>query len=238
MRENCNTVLTTRRVRLVPYMPAHVDTYHGWMQDEEILRLTGSEPLTLEEERRNQQSWKEDPNKVTFIVCAAASSVDGASSTDDVTAGMCGDVNAFLWEEDVSDDGKTTDAADGGEPSGERLARLCAELEVMIADARWRRQGLARESLLLLIHWLLEHAPRAIAVLVVKIGEDNEPSRRLFESLGFAVHKHLTVFAEVELRMDVDVARVAAARHWEEAGARELRIEGPQGPVAAAPAES
>ena len=31
------------RVVLVPYEAAHVPTYHGWMADEELLELTGSE---------------------------------------------------------------------------------------------------------------------------------------------------------------------------------------------------
>jgi len=38
------------------------------MQDPEILFLTGSEPLTLEEEKENQASWLLDPSKFTFII--------------------------------------------------------------------------------------------------------------------------------------------------------------------------
>ena len=220
MRENEDTVIVGQRVRLVPYLPAHVDTYHAWMQDEELLRLTGSEPLTLDEERKNQQSWHDDPGKVTFIVCVL--SAEGSSLGEDVTLGMCGDVNAFLWEEDVDDqpDAHELHTPDGAGSSGKR--RLCAELEVMIADADQRRRGLAREALLLLLHWLLQRVPH-IAALVVKITDDNLPSRRLFEALGFTVHKHLAVFEQTELRMDVDAAKAAAAQHWDAIGAVELR---------------
>ena len=36
--------------------------------------------------------------------------------------------------------------------------------------------------------------------LVVRIGDKNEPSIRLFEKLGFTVTKRVAVFEEVELR--------------------------------------
>ena len=133
MRDNATTILHGSRVRLVPYLPAHIATYHSWMQDEELLALTCSEPLTLEEETANQRSWCEDPRKVTFIVC------DASNSNGNVTSGMCGDVNAFLYDADTDDD------AEAATPP----QRLSAELEVMIADASKRRCGLAREALLL-----------------------------------------------------------------------------------------
>jgi hypothetical protein len=37
-------------------------------QSEELQHLTGSEPLTLEEEYRMQQTWKDSTDKCTFIV--------------------------------------------------------------------------------------------------------------------------------------------------------------------------
>jgi RimJ/RimL family protein N-acetyltransferase len=212
MRDNQATMLVGRRVRLVPYRPEHIATYHAWMQDEELLRLTCSEPLSLEEETANQRSWCEDPSKVTFIICALGT----AGSDDALTTGMCGDVNAFLSP--AEDDEAGGDAASS--------AGLSAELEVMIADKEQRRRGLARESLQLFVHWLLNHVP--VTSLVVKITDDNVPSIRLFEALGFAVHRHLAVFEQTELRADVATARAACAQHFADAGARELRLdEGP-----------
>ena len=38
------------------------------MQGEELQHLTGSEPLTMEEEGRMQEEWRRDPKKCTFIV--------------------------------------------------------------------------------------------------------------------------------------------------------------------------
>jgi hypothetical protein len=37
------------------------------MQNEELLELTASERLTLEEEAQNQVSWREDPNSESVI---------------------------------------------------------------------------------------------------------------------------------------------------------------------------
>ena len=49
MRVNESTVLLGPRVRLVPYRRAHVLRYNQWMQDPELLELTCSEHLTLEQ---------------------------------------------------------------------------------------------------------------------------------------------------------------------------------------------
>lgn len=51
----------------------------------ELLYLTGSEPLTLEEEFTNHRSWLEDPTKYTFIVFSK-------------NGRMIGDVNLFFSE--------------------------------------------------------------------------------------------------------------------------------------------
>lgn len=56
-------------IALVPYMGAHVATYHGWMQRSELLSLTASERLaTVEEERASMEAWRADESKLTFII--------------------------------------------------------------------------------------------------------------------------------------------------------------------------
>lgn len=57
-----------RNLVLLPYTRELVPTYHGWMQDPKMLELTESEPLTLEQEYINQESWKHDPTKYCFII--------------------------------------------------------------------------------------------------------------------------------------------------------------------------
>ena len=167
-----DTVLVGKRVRLVPYLPEHVPRYSQWMADPEMLRLTGSEPLTVAEEYENQKSWRGDPDKATFIICAR----DDSETTDEelqMTRGMCGDVNAFLSPIDDDDD-DDDDHGDHGVASRDisAAASISAEIEIMIADASRRRGGLAREALLLFFQFLVEHVPQ-LGRLVVKITDDN-----------------------------------------------------------------
>jgi len=107
---------------LVPYRPEHLPTYHEWMQDPYLLEMTGSEPLSMEEEIAMQQSWRDDDAKCTFIVlekgaCVGLSGDDCSGYCSDGSDGTCtirlsqdfveqnlkamiGDVNLFLSEED------------------------------------------------------------------------------------------------------------------------------------------
>ena len=65
---NWETTIQGSKVVLVPYRREHVPKYHEWMKSEELQELTGSEPLSLEEEFRMQETWRRDPDKCTFIV--------------------------------------------------------------------------------------------------------------------------------------------------------------------------
>ena len=94
MRLNEDTVLVGRRCVLVPYKEKYVKRYHAWMQDEELLALTASERLTLDEEFENQRSWRDDATKLTFIVLDRAQCFQGDDRFP--VGAMVGDVNAFL----------------------------------------------------------------------------------------------------------------------------------------------
>ncbi|KAE8709288.1 Polygalacturonase [Hibiscus syriacus] len=49
-----------QKVIMVPYMEAHVPKYHLWMQDPALLRATGSEPLSLQQEAYKRETLKKD----------------------------------------------------------------------------------------------------------------------------------------------------------------------------------
>ncbi|CAK5265113.1 unnamed protein product [Mycena citricolor] len=221
MKVNANTVLVGSKVVLLPYLTEHVPKYHTWMQDEELRELTASEPLSLEEEYEMQRKWREEEDKLTFIVLAKTHDAAGSSTLslgDPIISQlpMIGDVNIFLH----------------GSPSltnEEAGEDFYAEAEVMIAERDYRRRGYALEALQLLLGYatasrggsgsFICHDPASTrsdleasssplpispASLLVRISESNTPSIRLFEKLGFRVTKRVAVFEEVEMRWRQD----------------------------------
>ena len=68
MKINQNTKLIAEDFTLVPYLPKHVEKYHNWMKSQELQELTASEPLSIEKEYEMQKSWREDDDKLTFII--------------------------------------------------------------------------------------------------------------------------------------------------------------------------
>ncbi|KAF7313073.1 Acyl-CoA N-acyltransferase [Mycena kentingensis (nom. inval.)] len=206
MRVNADTVIVGSKVVLVPYLPEHVPRYHEWMHDAELRELTASEPLSLEEEYEMQRKWREDADKLTFIVLArqADDLLDVKLAPQDPriqALRMIGDVNIFLHGESQDDE------------------EFYAEAEAMIAEREFRRKGCAREALQLLLGYATQssvgsflcHAslsatdgpsplPISPASLLVRISDSNVPSIKLFESLGFKITKRVEVFEEVEMR--------------------------------------
>ena len=65
MLQNWTIKICGSNVILVPYTEKHVTKYHGWMKDPELQHLTGSEPLSLEEEYQMQKTWRDSTDKVT-----------------------------------------------------------------------------------------------------------------------------------------------------------------------------
>ncbi|KAH7345138.1 GNAT domain-containing protein [Rhizoctonia solani] len=190
MRLNEFTAIIGQKVVLVPYRSEHVELYHKWMQDPELLELTASEPLSFEEEMNMQRKWRDDADKLTFIILARTnldSTVTDSDSIRDLS--MIGDVNLFL---------KNIEADDGD--------RKEAEVEIMIAERGYRRKGLAFEALQMFLSYTTRQDQDVPGLgldpyqLVVRIGGSNAPSQELFKRLGFAVSKEVAIFNEVEMR--------------------------------------
>ena len=174
MRLNEDTVLVGRRCVLVPYKEKYVTRYHAWMQDDDLLALTASERLTLDEEVENQKSWRDDAKKLTFIVLDRAQCFKNGDDRFPVSA-MVGDVNAFLTVPD--------------EP-------LAAEVDVMVPERR--RRGFGGEAVRLLLRYGREAL--SLSTFVAKIASKNAASLKLFAALGFERTNYVEAFDEVELR--------------------------------------
>ncbi|KAI5918915.1 acetyltransferase domain-containing protein [Camillea tinctor] len=248
MRLNEHIAISTPKVLLVPYDAHHVPRYHEWMQDPAIQEATASEPLTLEEEFENQQSWRTSHDKLTFIVCkpldaAIASSPSSTATTEggeedrvyatapetDAPARMVGDVNLFLtpWEDADDDEGPFV------EKTGKD--RLCnAEVDIMIADAAHRGQGMGRAAVAALLEFVRRNLDMVMEEyeqgegkggkvrlknLVAKIKADNTGSIALFRGLGFRQSAEANYFGEIEMRFEgfgdgMGVCEVQGYREW------------------------
>ncbi|GAB0493465.1 hypothetical protein MMPV_004747 [Pyropia vietnamensis] len=170
MRCNADTVLVTPQLRLVPYRPEHVPTYHGWMQDAELLRLTASERLDAAEEAANQASWTADDTKGTFII---------------LEGGREGELRAGGA------------AYGGGCSSGQPPPFLTAEIEVMVAELSARRRGFATAAVQAAMAYAASVV--GVRVFVAKVLANNVASLVLFRRLGFGNERVVAAFDEVHL---------------------------------------
>ncbi len=173
MKINWNTCLVGSKVMLVPYRREHVAKYHEWMKSEELQELTGSEPLTLEQEYEMQQTWRDSEDKCTFIV------LNRELYGGDEVAAMVGDTNLFLSNDDEA---------------SERVA----ETEIMIAEESARGKRLGWEATCLMLRYGVEKL--RVDVFEAKIKIKNDRSIRMFEKLGFREVGRSEAFQEVTLR--------------------------------------
>jgi len=196
------------RCVLVPYRRVHVEKYHGWMEDERLRELTGSERLSLEEEYAMCETWAADDDKLTFIVLDRAlltrpdawpvagvfshggDSPHGSGDDEEEVAAMCGDTNLYFSPvETVDEDGRVV-AVSG------RHAQ--AECEIMVAETGSRKMGIGREAMGL----CMEYAQTALGTsrFFAKVRYDNPASRHLFVShLNFSSVRRMDVFEQEEL---------------------------------------
>ncbi|RBR09032.1 uncharacterized protein FIESC28_10040 [Fusarium coffeatum] len=200
MKINQNTVaISTSKALLVPYEAHHVQQYHAWMQDPDIQEATASEPMTLDEEYENQQSWRTSSDKLTFIVCAPTQEAPIKAGTADADALMRGDINFFLYPYESDDEDESADAG-----------WVTGEVDVMIASPSHRGQGLGRAAVCALLVYIRKHIDGILAEygakelkgLMVKIKEGNKGSRALFEKLGFVQKGEVNYFGEIMMTIE------------------------------------
>lgn len=217
----------TKKVLLVPYSKHHVPKYHEWMKDPEIQAATASEPLTVEEEYDMQQSWRQDADKLTFIIGIPDTPLENAQFIKGHAGyAMIGDVNLFI-------------TADFDEAAGKDA--LVGELELMVAEKSQQGRGLGRAALVAFLQFIVENERKILDeyragkqgvvkqrfdCLRVKIGKDNERSIKLFDGMGFTQVGAVSYFGEIELRRTLDLASVAELRgRYGLEEAREIRYE-------------
>ncbi|KAH8284134.1 hypothetical protein KR054_010845 [Drosophila jambulina] len=181
MRLNEKTKVLGRRVILVPYEARHVPKYHDWMSSETLRQLTASEELTLEEEYEMQRSWREDSDKLTFIILDAGIY---AQNQDEIAA-MVGDTNLFLHSDSEDED------------------QQVAEAEIMIAEPAARGKGYGREAMLLMLKYAQSQDQLKLAKFQAKIDMDNSASLHLFESFRFVETCRVEVFHEITLERPI-----------------------------------
>jgi RimJ/RimL family protein N-acetyltransferase len=154
---------------LVPYEASFVPEYNLCLKNPQLQELTGSEPLSLEEEYEMQRAWQDDESKLCLLILT-----EGGS--------FVGDVNAFFrLEED--ENGKVCHVA---------------EVSVMVAREEERKKGHASRSLKLLFDLLnkMENRPTK---LEARIKTHNEASIALFDKLEFKQESVSEAFGETTM---------------------------------------
>lgn len=178
MKLNWNTKVMGEKVILVPYGPQHVPKYHEWMKSDELQYLTGSEPLTLEEEFEMQETWKNSEDKCTFIILHKETFEKNNHEID----AMVGDTNIFIRVED----------------NGDKIG----EAEIMVADQQFRGQKLGWQAMICMFLYAVNHLN--LDSFEVKIKFDNAKSIKMFEKLHFKESSRSEVFEEITLELKVN----------------------------------
>lgn len=175
-------------VILVPYNSHHVPKYNQWMKDPNLQYLTGSEPLTLDQEFEMLESWNNDPGKCTFIILDRQrfeSSCIENSQQKEVDS-MVGDVNIYLLPDN----------------DGDSEGKLCAEIEIMIAEAWARGKGLGKEAAQIMMKFGYEMLN--IEIFQAKIKLTNIPSQKLFtNAFSFEEISRSSIFNEITFQSNL-----------------------------------
>ena len=80
-----------------------------------------------------------------------------------------------------------------------------AELNIMIAEEKSRRKGLAFETLQLMIKWVNDNLE--IVTFIAKIQYDNQSSIKLFKKLGFIQTEYTEAFKEYTYSLTLNLKK-------------------------------
>ncbi|KXH35535.1 N-acetyltransferase [Colletotrichum simmondsii] len=188
--------------------------------EQDIQEATASEPLTLEEEYENQQSWRTSHDKLTFIICQPLDSLSTTVTTETVQAGeidaserMIGDINFFIYPYDDDED-------EEGQASAANEGLYVGEVDVMVASKEHRGRGIGHAAVTTLLTYVHRNKAQILEEyvqgeeggketttkkaaqlkgLMVKIKEGNAASIALFRRLGFVQKGEVNYFGEIQM---------------------------------------
>lgn len=151
---------------LTQFQESMIGKYHEWMQDSFLLESTCTEPLSLDEVHNLSETWKKDPLTYVYIICDREIYEEERQENS-----MIGDVDLFIKEEGQG------------------------EINIMIADERFRGKGIASEVIAFVK--VLAKEKLGLRKLVAKVKESNADSRKLFEKQGFVEFNRVADFEEI-----------------------------------------
>lgn len=208
--------IATTRLLLVPFQRHHCAKYFSWLQNEETLRDTGTTEgvACMTEVEDIQKTWEEKKDRMLYLLVDRKKyeSIRNMEKIKDKKNAdlecLIGDIGFILLPRE---DALELDSFNNGELVAND-ADYDVELDLMIAELAYRRQGLAREA----CEALMRHMPTLLAQLskngssmgvwsnrfLVKIKDWNVASLRLFEGLGFVTLKVTPIFNEIWLVRD------------------------------------
>jgi hypothetical protein len=165
-----------------------------------------------------QRSWRDDADKLTFIICTAPTEAleKLEPGKQDSPESMIGDINLFLNVDDEDEN-----QAEGNNAVIQQdMQGLVGEVEIMIAQKTFQGKGLGKTTLLIFLWYIISslddimkeyhvshsggRARSYLKYLRVKIDHENIRSLRLFESAGFKKTSSTpNYFGELELRRPI-----------------------------------
>ncbi|XP_055335447.1 N-acetyltransferase 9-like protein isoform X2 [Paramacrobiotus metropolitanus] len=183
------TSLRTSDLLFVPFGEHMIAKYSEWFADPYLRKMTSTESLNLAEATKAQALWASDPERIMFILLDRAT----FQTKENDVASMIGDVNL------VTKRNFDAESFFPGEVANEEAR---AEVMLMIADPDYRGRKLGRQALLSIMRFAIDSMK--VSSIEANISQDNAPSLKLFNSIGFVIEHTSDVFGEISLRFDIN----------------------------------